>query len=330
MWFYKCYTMRLAACCVLALAALHGCSGGEKGVLVAVNQYVHHPNLDATYAGFREVVDDWAARKNQKVVYELQIANGDVSVANQIARQQVAKKPALVLALATPSAQASIKATSTVPVIFGAITDPVAAGLVESMERPGANATGSSDRWPYERQFDLIRRLRPDAKTIGIVLNPGEANTVASMTLIDPILQGLGFRKAEAPVSNTSEVFAAAQSLAGRCDVFYAPADNTVLSGLDAFVKVAETKKIPLFAGDEGSVRKGAAATYGINYEDLGRETGRLAVRVLEGASPGDLPVAVGTAGRLIVNLDAAGRQGLTFSQEQLQEAIVVGQQDDS
>lgn len=159
------------------------------------------------------------------------------------------------------------------------------------------------------------------------MLNPGEANTVASMKLIEPALQKYGFQKVEASVANTAEVFAAAQSLVGRCDVFYAPADNTVLSGLVAFVKVAETSKTPLFAGDEGSVSKGAVATYGIDYYELGRATGEIAVKILEGTPPGQIPVATGAGARLVVNVEAAAKQGLEFPPDILKGAKVIGSQ---
>ena len=310
---------------LLCLACfLQSCRKKQNDIEIAVNQYVHHPNLEATYKGFCEVVDKWALNKNLKVNYKLQIANGDPSISTQIARQQVATNPQLILALATPSAQATIKATSTIPVVFGAITDPVAAGLVKSFENPGENATGSSDQWPYEKQFDLIRKLCPEAHTIGFVLNPGEVNTQASMKMIDVALKKYGFEKVEASVANTSEILAAAQSLIGRCDVLYAPADNTVLSGLDAFVRVAQTNKIPLFVGDEGSVSKGGVATYGINYLELGRATGEIAIKILEGTPPSQIPVVKGSGTQLIVNVNAATKQGLKIPNEILKNAKVV------
>lgn len=158
----------LVGCWVSALAGLcltmASCSPRARGVVIAVNQYVHHPNLEAIYKGFHGVVNAWAKSNRVQIDFKVQVANGDASVATQIARQQVADNPKLILALATPSAQASVKATTSIPVVFGAITDPVAAGLVKSLEKPGGNATGSSNVWPYEKQFELMRRLRPKAK----------------------------------------------------------------------------------------------------------------------------------------------------------------------
>jgi putative ABC transport system substrate-binding protein len=295
-----------------------------KNIKIAVNLYVYHPNIAAVYEGFKEVVDKWALGKNTTVQYDLQNATGDISIATQIARKQAAEKPNLILVVGTPSVQATKRATSDIPIIFGAMTDPVSAGIVKSMEVPGGNCTGTSDIGPYDQQLELIRNLFPNAKAVGIIRNPGEANSVASMKIIDNLLVKWKFLKVEAPVANTSEVLPAAQSLVGRCDIFYMPADNTVLSALAAVVNVARANKIPLFVGDEGSVKMGAVATIGIDYLQLGRATGEIAIKVLEGASPGSIPVVFGTATRLIINLEAARQQGVNFPQSLLEKAKVI------
>lgn len=296
----------------------------SKDIQIAVNLYVYHPNIAAVYEGFKEVVDKWALGKNTTVQYDLQNATGDISIATQIARKQAAEKPNLILVVGTPSVQATRRATSDIPIIFGAMTDPVSAGIVKSMEAPGGNCTGTSDIGPYDQQLELIRNLFPNAKAVGIIRNPGEANSVASMKIIDNLLVKWKFLKVEAPVANTSEVLPAAQSLVGRCDIFYMPADNTVLSALAAVVNVARANKIPLFVGDEGSVEMGAVATIGIDYLQLGRATGEIAIKVLEGTSPGSIPVMFGTATRLIINLEAARQQGVDFPQSLLEKAKVI------
>lgn len=289
---------------IAVISSLIGCNK-KNDFLITVNQYVHHPNLEKTYKGIEDVVNKWAQDNGKKVSFDLQIANGDVSTATQIANQQVLKNPDIMLALATPSAQACQRATNKIPIIFGAITDPVKAGLVTSLTKPGANITGSSDEWPYEKQFSFLRDILPGTKKIGILLNPGESNTEASMKIIREITKKYNFEIIEAPVSNTSEIYSAANSLVGRCDIFFAPADNTVLSGLDAFVKVARTNKIPIFVGDEGSVEKGGIATFGIDYYELGKETGKQIIQVLEGKKTGEIPVIIGSAGKLIINKEA-------------------------
>lgn len=293
-------------------------------IIVAVNQFIQHPNLDAVLEGVREALDNKAKENSWSINYQIQVANGDIATTNLIAKQQAEQKPDIILALATPSAQASVKATKTIPVIFGAITDPVAAELVDSLEHPGGNATGTSDRWPYEKQFELIRRLLPKAKSIGIPFNPGEANSVASMKMVRPALQAAGFQAKEVAVSNTAELIPAVRSIIRKSDVLFAPADNTVLSGLEAIAKLSRGNKVPLFVGDEGSMRKGGIATYGINYHDLGQKTGEIVARVLKGAPPASIPVAVGSGARLIVNRDEGKRQGLIFPKDILEQAVII------
>jgi putative ABC transport system substrate-binding protein len=295
----------------------------ENEILITVNQYVHHPNLEKTYQGVTDVVNEWAIKNNKKVKFDFQVANGDVSMASQIAKQQSLKEPNIMLALATPSAQACQKVTNKIPIIFGAITDPINAGLVKSINIPGGNITGTSDQWPYEKQFSFLREILPNAKTIGVILNPSESNTEASMKIIREIVKKYNFEIVEAPVSSTSEIFSAANSLVGKCDVFFAPADNTVLSGLEAFVKVARTNNIPLFVGDEGSVEKGGIATFGIDYYQLGRETGNLIIQVLEGKNISNIPVVVGSSGKLIINKEAMEYFKLNIPDKYLKESVI-------
>jgi len=315
-------TVGLVGACLLFTL---GCPASHpRGFVIAVNQYIEHPNLEAIFDGFKSRVSEWATARGITISYDRKIAGGDPSVAIQVARQQVSAQPRLILALATPSAQAAVRATSTIPIVFGAITDPVSAGLVKSLQVPGGNVTGTSDIGPYEQQFQLIKKLLPKAQVVGIIRNPGEANSLASMRLIDPALERVGLTKIEASVANTSEVLAAARSLVGRCDLFYMPADNTVLSALSAVASIANSRKVPLFVGDEGSVKLGGAATIGIDYYQLGRVTGEIAVKILDGSPPSSIPVGFGSANRIVINLKAAAQQGVVFPPDVLKSAKVI------
>lgn len=296
----------------------------RRPVTIAVNQYMHHANLQAVYDGFREVIDRAAVSKSWTVEYQWRVADQSMSTAVQIAQQQDAMRPDLVLALATPSAQASVKFIRSAPIVFGAITDPVKANLVESLERPGGNATGTSDRWPYNLQFTMMRQLVPNARVVGIPYNPGEANSVASMEEIEPAALQAGFSVNKASVDNVGVISTVASNLAKSSDVLFAPADNTVLSSISALVKVARTKHKPLFVGDEGSVKAGGVASYGINYHVLGKQTGEIAVRIIEGESAGSIPVQVSSGARIVANPEEAMRQGLTLGEEFLAGAVIV------
>lgn len=290
-------------------------------IKICTIQYVDHPNLDNVYHGFQKEIDKWAKEKGKKVTYELQNANGDVNIADQIAKTYAIKKPNIILALGTPAAQAAQNSTSTIPIVFGAITDPVEAGLAESMEKPGRNLTGSCDKWPYEKQFEMIKLLMPNISSIGVVFNPSESNTENSMREIRRIVKQMGLLLNEASVSKSTEVYSAAQSLIRKSDILYAPADNTVLSAIEAYLKVAKQYKKPLFVGDQGSVKKGGIATFGPDYYELGVETGKLGVRILNGEKPSEIGVAVASSGALVINKSSSEFFNITYPDSLLKTA---------
>lgn len=293
----------------------------NQDVKICTIQYVDHPNLDNVYLGFQKEIDKWAKENGKKVAYELQNANGDVSIANQIANTYANKKPDIILALGTPAAQAAQNSTSTIPIVFGAITDPVEAGLAKSMEKPGMNLTGSCDKWPYEKQFEMIKLLMPNISSIGVVFNPSESNSENSMREIRRIVKQMGLLLNEASVSKSTEVYSAAQSLIRKSDILYAPADNTVLSAIEAYLKVAKQYKKPLFVGDQGSVEKGGIATFGPDYKELGVETGKLGVRILNGEKPSEIGVAVASSGALVINKSSSEFFNITYPDSLLKTA---------
>lgn len=311
---------------VAAIVLLHKRSNRDQDVrdydiLICTVQYVEHPNLDNVYRGFQEEIDKWAESNGRKVKYERQNASGSIPSASQIADVFVSHNPNIILALGTPAAQSAQRATSKIPIVFGAITDPVEAGLARTMEVPGMNLTGSCDKWPYERQFEMIKLLFPDVSSIGVVFNPSESNSENSMREIRRITKEMGLSLYEASVSNSTDVYSAAQSLIRKSDIFYAPADNTVLSALDAYLKVAKQYHIPLFVGDQGSVEKGGIATYGPDYYELGIETGKIGVRILNGESPSGISVAVATSGALVINKSSSEFFKITYPDSLLRTA---------
>lgn len=289
---------------------------------VGIVQIVSQPLLDATRKGFIDRMAELGYLAEKNVTYDYQNAEGDQSVAVQIIKKFVTEDVSLIFALGTAAAQAAVKETKTIPVVFGAITDPVESKLAESLSKPGGNKTGTSDRWPYERQVALIKKLVPTAKKVGIVLNPGESNTVASMQHIRPALAKEGLEGIEAPVSNTAEVLTAASTLVGRCDALLVPADNTVIAAMASMVKVANENRIPLFVGDIRSVETGALATYGNDYYSIGKKSAEIAVKVLrENVQPGSIPVGLGTDVDLVINLKAAEKQGVSVPESLLSQA---------
>ena len=296
----------------------------EDTRVVAITQIVEHPALDAAHQG---VVDELAERgyrvgENLRVMHES--AQGNSAIASQIARKFVGESPDVIVAIATPSAQTVAAAARDIPVIFSAVTDPVAAKLVKSWEAPGANITGVSDMLPIEKHLDLLQRMLPDAKRIGTVYNPGEANAAALVELLEERLAARGLELVKGAATKTSEVLGAARSLVGKADAIYLTTDNTVISAAEAVISVGERAKIPVFAADTATVERGAVAALGFNYYNHGRQTGAMVARVLEGASTADMPVEIMEELDLYVNPEAGERMGITLSEDLIQEAVKV------
>lgn len=290
---------------------------------IGITQIVSHPSLDASVEGFKAALTD----AGYDVTYDEQNAQGDVQTAATIAGNFATADLDLVLAVATPTAQAAVQNITDVPVLFTAVTDPVGAGLVAAMDAPGANVTGTTDAPPVAEganptteQLQLIKNLIPDATTVGIVYNSGEANSVTQVDWAKEAAPGLGLEVKEATVTTTAEVQQAAESL--DVDAFYVITDNTVVSALASLIQVSEAKQIPAIAAEGNSVSEGAAAAMGISYYDLGYQTGEMAVKILSGeGDPATMPVESAPELQLFLNLGAAERMGLTIPQASIDEA---------
>lgn len=321
----------LAAASALVLAACSGgtggsdagessSSGGAQGSYrIGISQYVTHTSLDQAREGFKKAIAD----AGLDVTYDEQNAQADQATTTSIA-SKFASGYDLVLAIATPSAQAAAQAITSTPVLFTAVTDPVSAQLVASLDAPGHNVTGTTDMNPVAEQIALVKKLSPDATTLGIVYSSGEVNSEVQVTAAKAAAAKEGLEVKEATVTNSSEVQQAAQSLAG-VDAFYVPTDNVVVSALSSVIQVAQSEKVPLIAGEADSVRNGALATYGIDYEKLGEQTGQMAVRILtQGADPATMPVEAQKTYALTINTTAAQAMGVTVPEDLLKSADEV------
>lgn len=306
---------------LVALVAANSATGSAQAVRLGIIQIVEHPSLDQARQGFL----DRLGELGYTVEADYQNAQGDMATAQIIARRLAENRPDLVLAIATPTAQAMAQVTSTIPILITAVTDAEAAGLVEQNERPGTNVTGTSDLNPVDRQLALVREIAPAAQRVGVVYNAGEANSLVQVEWAREVAAELGLTLVEATVASSSEVFQAAQSLVGRVDALYVPTDNTVVSALESVVQVAEEAKLPLVVGEPDSVARGGLITLGIDYYQLGRQTADMADRVLKGADPAEIPIEYQANPRLVVNLEAAGRMGIELPQELLDQAEPVG-----
>ncbi|MEN2978638.1 ABC transporter substrate-binding protein [Tistrella bauzanensis] len=312
----------LAALAIAGLAAGSGVAAETKSV--AITQIVEHPALDATRQGVQDALKaaGWEVGKNLE--WDYQNAQGNVATAGQIARKFVGDGPDAIVAIATPSAQAVAAATRDIPLVFSAVTDPVGAKLISNMEKPGGNVTGVSDLSPMGKHLELITRITPNAKRLGVIYNPGEANAVALVDLIEKTAGDYGMTVSKAAATKSSDVLTAARSLVGKVDVIYVPTDNTVVSAIESVVKVGQDADIPVYAGDTNSVGRGAIAAVGFNYYDVGYQTGEMVARILGGANPGDIPASTVEKLELYLNPGSAKEMGVTIPEAVIADAKEV------
>lgn len=298
-------------------------AGAAEQKSVAATAIVEHPALDSVRDGVRAALEQ-AGYSGDNLKWQYQTAQGNTATAAQIARKFVGDRPDAIVAIATPSAQAVVASTKSVPVVFAAVTDPVAAQLVRNWEPSGSNVTGVSDELELDRQMELVKRVVPDAKRVGMVYNPGEANSVVVVERLRELLPEMGMTLVEAAAPRSVDVGSAARSLVGKVDVIYTNTDNNVVSAYESLVKVGMDTKTPLVASDTDSVKRGAIAALGIDYYQHGVQAGELVVRLLKGEKPGDIAPQKTADLSLYLNRSAAAAQGVTLSQELIDSAAEV------
>lgn len=291
---------------------------------VAITAIVEHPALDATRDGIKAELLTLGWQEGKTVVFSYESAQGNPATAAQIARKLVGEAPDVIVPISTPSAQAVAAATTDIPIVFTAVTDPVGAGLVTDLAHPGGNITGMSDLSPIAKQMALIKEITPNVTKLGVIYNPGEANSVTLVELIRQSAPELGMEVVAAVAPKSADVLAATQSLVGEVEAIYVPTDNTVVSAFEAVTRIAVEQHIPLYAGDTDSVPRGAIAALGFNYRDVGRQTGRIVAKVLRGANPGDIPVEGVELTELHLNTGAAARMGVEIPPNVLARAMNV------
>ncbi|AKU27263.1 ABC transporter substrate-binding protein [Anoxybacillus geothermalis] len=291
-----------------------GQGGKEKTYHIGVTQIVEHPSLDAARKGFQQALKD----KGLSVEYDVQIAQGDQSNNQTIANNFVSDGVDLIFANSTPSVQAALNATKDIPIVFTSVTDPVGAQLVQSMEKPGGNVTGTTDTHPeaIPKTVQFIDKYIKGNR-VGMVYNAGEQNSVAQIEQVKKAMQGTDLQVVSASVSTSAEVKQATESLVGKVDCLYIITDNTVVSALESVIQVANEHDIPLFVGELDSVKRGGFAAYGFDYYDIGYEAGEMAAQILQdGKKPADLPVQYPQKLKLVINKKAAQEMGIELNPE--------------
>lgn len=280
---------------------------------IGVIQLVEHAALDATNEGFIAALDDAGI----SYVVDQQNAQGDQSACQTIAEKLVNDKNDLIFAIATPAAQAVAGATTDIPILVSAVTDPADAGLVNSNENPGGNVSGTSDLTPVKEQIDLLQQLLPDAKKVGIIYCSAEANSEFQANMAIEACEAAGLEHEIFTVSSSNEIQSVVESMASKVDVIYAPTDNTIAAGMTTVAMVATDNGIPIICGEENMVVAGGLATYGINYYELGYMAGEQAVEILKnGADISTMPIGYLPAEKCTIaaNTETAEALGIDLS----------------
>lgn len=282
---------------------------------ISISQFVEHPALNAVMKGFKDDLQE----NGLVVEYKDYNAHGNMGTAGQIATQIASDAPDLIVAIATPSAQACAKTfekapqLAKTPMLFTAITDPIAAGLVKDYMHPGPNITGVSNQMPMDKHLQMLRRVLPKLATLGVLYNAGEVNSVSNVKRLKEAAATMNITILDGPVTNSADVSQAAQSLVGKVDALFVPTDNTVVSALETVIKICEKTQLPLFSADTDSVKRGTIAAMGFDYYQHGKQTGAMARKILAGAKPESLPVEFQKDLAFQVNPKAAERMGLNL-----------------
>ncbi len=294
---------------------------------VAITAIVEHPSLDQIRDGVKDELIASGFKLNENLQVQYRSAQGSSATAAQIARQFVAAKPDVIVAIATPSAQATVAATKQIPVIFAGITDPIAAKLIKNWEPTHNNVTGVSDYQEIGPQIEFMKKIVPNVKAVGYIYSPSEINSTVVLKNLQQQLSQQNISLIAVPAQRTADISTAANTLKGKVDLIYTTTDNNVVSAYESLVKFANENKIPLLASFPDAIERGAVAAYGMSYYDVGRQSGKLVVRVLNGEAPGNITPEIGQALRLVVNIDAAKKQGIDLSADVIESAYkVIGQ----
>lgn len=303
-----------ASTLMAALFAFTSCSEKSQAKKIGVIQLVQHSALDAAYNGFVDQLKVRGYEDGKNIKIDYQNASGEQANCVTIANQLVSERNDLILAIATPAAQAVANATESIPVLITAVTDPASANLVDSNELPGRNVTGTSDLTPCAAQIDLIKQLFPEAKHIAIMYCSSEENSIVQANLAIAECEKIGLTYEIATVSNTNEIQQVTQSLVGKVDAIYIPTDNMMASSIATVSMLTNEAKIPVICGEDGMTQGGGLCTYGINYYELGKLTGDMAADILEGKSkPETTPIQYLQHFDFSYNADTAEALGIEF-----------------
>lgn len=306
---------------IIMALSLTACGGSESSqdegkLKIGILQQLEHPSLDQSREGFIQALADNGYVEGDNIVIDYQNAQSDQSNLSNMADRLVNEKSDLILAIATGAAQTVAGKTKDIPILVTAVTDPVDAGVVNSMENPGTNVSGTSDASPMKEQLDLIMQIKPDTKTVGLLYTSSEDNSILQINQAKEILDDMKISYVEQTVTNSNDVQQAVQSLVNKCDAIYIPTDNVLASSMALVADITWAAGIPVVTGAESMVTDGGLATLGLSYYNLGYQTGEMAVKVLQGADISTMPVETQKEYNYTVNGDAVAAMNITLPQQ--------------
>jgi len=294
--------------------------------LVVITQIVDHDALTKEREGIIAALKDAGFEDGKTVTILYQNAQGNITTASQIADGFASKNPDVAVGISTPSAQALIRpmVKNGIPVVFAAVTDPIEARLVSSLDKREENVTGVTDGMPLQPQLKLIQQLIPGIKTIGVLYNPGEANSAKAVSLLQTLAPEMGLSLAIATTSRTGDTLMAATSLVGKAEVIFIPLDNTAMASIDGIVALGRAHKMPVFTPDYDSVERGVLAVRAPSHTAMGYKAGQLVARILKGEKAADLPVESNHTLDLRINMPSATAMGISIPEEMKKGAKLV------
>lgn len=297
----------------------------DKVQTVGILQFVSHPALDMITKGVKDALKEagYKEGKNLKIVF--QNGQADQSKLATMSQQLVDKKADVLVGVATPAAQSLANTTKDIPIVLGAVTDPVGAKLVASLDNPGGNVTGVSDQPPVASQIKLGKELLPDAKTVGMLYSSTEVNSKYQVNEASKTAESLGMAVKEYPVASTNEIAQTVQVMSQNVDFIYIPLDNTIANAMQAVVGEANKSKTPIITSVDTMVEQGGLATVGIDQYTLGKKTGQMVVQILKGADPSVTPVYTFKEGVTVLNEKQAEFLGIQIPDNLKKEAQIVG-----
>ena len=306
--------MKYICSLLLITFSLLSCSSDADKIKIGILQLVEHDALDASYRGFVDGLKEAGYEDGKNIIIDYQNAQGEQANCITIGQKFINDKSDLILAIATPAAQAVANMTKDIPILITAVTDPADSKLVNDNNAPGGNVTGTSDLTPVESQIELLTEITPNVKTVGLLYCSSEQNSVFQINMAKRKLDSMGIKHIDLTVSNPNEIQQVLQSAIGKVEAVYTPTDNMIAAGMATVALVAEPAKLPVVCGEGGMTRLGGTATYGISYYELGKLTSNQAVSILKGEkNPAEMPIEYLQKFDLIVNTNMVESIGLTI-----------------